>query len=237
MRRKKGHDMIDSPQQKNDLQLKELFSELLENKTEDEVREVLLSFRQFHSYYRCAMLEIETKFQVLNEEFSLRYDRNPINSIHTRLKSVFSIKDKLQRKNLPVTIESIENNLDDIAGIRIVCAFCEDVYYLEKALLQQDDIELIRRKDYIQNPKENGYRSLHLIVSVPIFLSNEKRMTKVEVQIRTVAMDSWASLEHQLRYKKDIDNSAEIESELLTCAELSRELDMRMNHLRERILQ
>lgn len=224
------------PQTKNDLQLNELFSELLENKTEDEVREVLLSFSQFQSYYRCAMLEIETKFQVLNEEFSLRYDRNPINSIHVRLKSVFSIKDKLQRKNLPITIESIESNLDDIAGVRIICAFCEDVYYLEKALLQQDDIVLLRRKDYIQNPKENGYRSLHLVVSVPIFLSNEKRMTKVEVQIRTVAMDSWASLEHQLRYKKDIDNSTEIEHELLTCAELSHELDMRMNHLRERII-
>lgn len=229
--------MINIPKDTNDSQLKELFSDFLENKTEDEVREILLSFRQFQSYYQCAMMEVETKFRVLNEEFSLRYDRNPINSIHTRLKSVFSMKDKLQRKNLPVTIESIKKNLDDIAGIRIVCAFCEDVYYLEKALLQQDDIELIRRKDYIQNPKENGYRSLHLVVSVPIFLSNQKRMTKVEVQIRTVAMDSWASLEHQLRYKKNIDHSAEIEKELLTCAELSRELDMRMNHLRERILQ
>ena len=221
----------------NDLQLKELFSDILGSKTEDEIRDTLLSFRQLQSYYQCAMLEVETKFRVLNEEFSLRYDRNPINSIHTRIKKGLSIRDKLHRKNLPVTVESIESNLDDIAGVRIICAFCEDVYYLEKALLQQDDIELIRRKDYIQNPKENGYRSLHLVVSIPIFLSNEKRMTKVEVQIRTVAMDSWASLEHQLRYKKGIDNTAEIEHELLTCAKLSRELDMRMNHLRERILQ
>lgn len=220
----------------DDTQLKAQFRDFLGSKTDNEVGEILMSFRQLQSYYQCAMLEIETKFRVLNEEFSLRYDRNPINNIHTRLKSALSIRDKLIRNNLPLTIESIENNLDDIAGIRIVCAFCEDVYDLEKALLQQDDIELIRRKDYIQNPKENGYRSLHLIVSVPIFLSNQKRMTKVEVQIRTVAMDSWASLEHQLRYKKDIDNSANIENELLTCAELSRELDMRMNHLRRMIL-
>lgn len=229
--------MQNMPQITNDSQTKELFRDFLANKTEDEVREMLLSFRQLQSYYQCAILEVETKFRVLNEEFSLRYDRNPINSIHTRLKSGLSIRDKLQRKNLPITIKSIESNLDDIAGIRIICAFCEDVYYLEKALLQQDDIELIRRKDYIQNPKKNGYRSLHLIVSVPIFLSNQKRMTKVEVQIRTVAMDSWASLEHQLRYKKGIENSAAIENELLTCAELSRELDMRMNSLREIILQ
>ena len=220
----------------NNLQLKDQFRDFFGNKTEDEAREILMSFRQLQSYYRCAMLEVETKFRVLNEEFSLRYDRNPINSIHSRLKSGFSIRDKLKRKNLPTTIEAIESNMDDIAGIRVVCAFCEDVYYLEKALLEQDDIELIRRKDYIQNPKPNGYRSLHLIVSVPIFLSNHKRMMKVEVQIRTVAMDSWASLEHQLRYKKDIDNTDEIENELLTCAELSRELDTRMNDLRKIII-
>ena len=146
--------MQNMPQITNDSQTKELFRDFLANKTEDEVREMLLSFRQLQSYYQCAILEVETKFRVLNEEFSLRYDRNPINSIHTRLKSGLSIRDKLQRKNLPITIKSIESNLDDIAGIRIICAFCEDVYYLEKALLQQDDIELIRRKDYIQNPKK-----------------------------------------------------------------------------------
>lgn len=237
MKQQKGKNMIGMLQTPDDLQLKDQFRDFFGSKTENEAREMLTAFRQLQSYYQCAMLEVETKFRVLNEEFSLRYDRNPITSIQTRLKSGFSIRDKLRRKNLPTTIEAIENNLNDIAGVRIVCAFCEDVYYLEKALLQQDDVELICKKDYIQNPKKNGYRSLHLIVSVPVFLSNQKRMTKVEVQIRTVAMDTWASLEHQLCYKKAIDNSDEIEKELLICAELSRELDLRMNHLCKIIIQ
>ena len=157
------------------------------------------------AYYRCAMMEIETKLNVLNEEFSLQYDRNPINDIKTRLKNPMSIKDKLDRKHLSVTIDNIEKNLNDIAGVRVVCAFPDDVYMLADALLKQDDIKLIEKKDYIKNPKPNGYRSLHLIVSVPIFLAKTKRQMKVEIQLRTIAMDSWASLEHQLKYKKDFE--------------------------------
>ncbi len=212
--------------------LREQFLEIFGNRTEEDARAMLTDFQKLMSYYRCAMMEVETKFRVLNEEFSLQHDRNPINAIHTRLKSGVSIKDKLRRRNLPNTIEAIETHLEDIAGIRIVCAFTDDVYYLEKALLEQDDITLIRRKDYISQPKTNGYRSLHLIVAVPIFLSNQKRSMKVEVQLRTIAMDSWASLEHQLRYKKEIDSSHLLESELSKCAELSHELDIRMNRLR-----
>lgn len=212
-------------------ELKEAF----QDKTPEEAKQVMLSFRRLMSYYQCAILEIETKFRVLNEEFSLQYDRNPINHIHTRLKSIVSIRDKMLRRNLPVSMEAIEENIEDIAGIRVVCAFVDDIYYLEKALLKQDDLTLIRRKDYVAQPKPNGYRSLHLIVAVPIFLSNEKRLMKVEVQLRTIAMDSWASLEHQLRYKKDIANTAEIEDTLLRCAQLSGELDTKMNRLRELI--
>ncbi len=217
--------------------LREQFLEIFGDRTEEDARAMLMSFQKLMSYYRCAMMEIETKFRVLNEELSLQHDRNPINAIHTRLKSGVSIREKLQRRKLPSTIEAIEENLEDIAGIRIVCAFTDDVYYLEKALLEQDDITLIRRKDYIRQPKENGYRSLHLIVAVPIFLSSQKRMMKVEVQLRTIAMDSWASLEHQLRYKKDIDQSQHIEDELSKCAELSNELDTRMNQLRAMIFK
>lgn len=217
--------------------LREQFLEIFGDRTEEDARAMLMSFQKLMSYYRCAMMEIETKFRVLNEEFSLQHDRNPINAIHTRLKSGVSIREKLQRRKLPSTIEAIEENLEDIAGIRIVCAFTDDVYYLEKALLEQDDITLIRRKDYIRQPKENGYRSLHLIVAVPIFLSSQKRMMKVEVQLRTIAMDSWASMEHQLRYKKDIDQSQHIEDELSKCAELSNELDTRMNQLRAMIFK
>ncbi len=217
--------------------LREQFLEIFGNRTEEDARAMLTAFQKLMSYYRCALMEVETKFRVLNEEFSLQHDRNPINAIHTRLKSGVSIKDKLQRRNLPNSIEAIEENLEDIAGIRVVCAFSDDVYYLERALLEQDDIILIRRKDYISNPKPNGYRSLHLIVAVPIFLSNQKRLMKVEVQLRTIAMDSWASLEHQLRYKKEIGRTQLIEGELLKCAELSNELDTRMDRLRELLLQ
>lgn len=153
-------------------------------------------FAGLMAYYRCAMMEIETKFNVLNEEFSLRYDRNPIQDIRTRLKSPGSIRQKLAGKGFDLSEETIEEKLSDVAGVRVICSFLADVYLLADALLGQDDITLLERKDYIKNPKENGYRSLHLIVTVPIFLAQEKRLMKVEIQLRTLAMDTWASLEH-----------------------------------------
>ena len=192
-------------------------------------------YSKLMAYYRCAIMEVETKFNVLNEEFSLQYDRNPINGIKSRLKSIESIKEKLERKGLPYTVQAIEENLNDVAGVRVVCSFTADVYLLAEALLKQDDIQLIEKKDYIANPKENGYRSLHLIVSVPIFLAHEKRIMKVEVQLRTIAMDSWASLEHQLRYKKDLEFTEEMVSELYRCAQLSSELDEKMDALRAQV--
>lgn len=193
----------------------------------------LQEYSRLMAYYRCAIMEIETKFNVLNEEFSLQYDRNPINGMKSRLKSFRSIAEKLERKNLPLSIEAIEENLNDIAGIRVVCAFPDDVYMLANAFLAQDDITLIQKKDYIADPKPNGYRSLHLIVSVPIFLSHEKRVMKAEIQLRTIAMDSWASLEHQLRYKKDFEFTDHMANELQICAHLSADLDSRMDALRD----
>lgn len=198
-------------------------------------KEKLESYNTLMAYYRCAMMEIETKFNVLNEEFSLQFDRNPINSIKTRLKSYESIKEKLKRMDKPFSNESIEENLSDIAGVRVVCSFPKDVYELADALLKQDDIKLIEKKDYIANPKPNGYRSLHLIVGVPIFLAKEKRYMKVEIQLRTIAMDFWASLEHQLRYKKDTEFTEEMAQELLECATLSAKLDGKMDKLRETV--
>ncbi|MBQ9847632.1 MAG: GTP pyrophosphokinase family protein [Clostridia bacterium] len=189
-------------------------------------------FMKLMAYYRCAIMEIETKLNVLNEEFSLQYDRNPISSIKTRLKSLPSIKDKLSKLGLPLSASAIEENLNDIAGVRVICSFPEDVYRIADALLKQDDITLVQKKDYIKSPKPNGYRSLHLIVTVPIFLAHEKRLMKVEIQLRTIAMDSWASLEHQLRYKKDYEFDDSMKAELLRCAELSAELDARMDSLR-----
>ncbi len=187
--------------------------------------------RSLMVYYRCAMMEVETKLKVLNEEFSLKHDRNPINSIKTRLKSYSSIKEKLQRQGIPPIPDKIEENLNDIAGVRVICSFPDDVYAVADALLKQDDIVLIQKKDYIQNPKPNGYRSLHLIIEVPIFLQHEKHMVKVEIQLRTIAMDFWASLEHQMRYKKDFEFTEAMAEELLECATASAMLDKRMEKL------
>jgi len=209
-------------------QLKYIFSDEVLQHTKSMVED----FEKLMAYYRCAIMEIETKFNVLNEEFSLRLDRNPINSIKTRLKSVQSMREKLKRRGFPVSVQSVEENLNDVAGVRVICSFPDDVYMLVDALLKQDDINLVEKKDYIANPKPNGYRSLHLIVTVPIFLAHEKRLMKVEIQLRTIAMDSWASLEHQLKYKKDHTFDKNMEQELLRCAELSAELDERMDALR-----
>ena len=196
---------------------------------------IMQRFATLMAYYRCAIMEIETKFNVLNQEFSLALDRNPINSIKSRLKSIPSMRDKLSRRGLQMSVDSIEQNLNDVAGVRVICSFPDDVYMLAEALLKQDDITLVERKDYIQSPKPNGYRSLHLIVTVPIFLAHEKRLMKVEIQLRTIAMDSCASLEHQLRYKKDYEFDEYMAQELLRCAELSAELDSRMDALREMV--
>ena len=216
-------------------QISEILEEIKQIDTNDveTINERLQDFNTMMAYYRCAIMEIETKFNVLNEEFSLQYDRNHINGMKSRLKSMPSIKGKMERKGLPFTVEAIEENLNDIAGIRVVCSFPNDVYLLADALLKQDDITLVRKKDYIKNPKANGYRSLHLIVSVPIFLAKEKKPMKVEIQLRTIAMDFWASLEHQLRYKKDFEFTADMANELLYCADLSAELDSRMEKLRK----
>lgn len=196
---------------------------------------VVQKYKRLMAYYRCAMMEVETKFNVLNEEFSLRYDRNPINGIKSRLKRLDSIQEKLHRKQLPFDMQTIETHIHDVAGVRVVCAFVEDVYLLAEALLKQDDVTLVEKKDYIANPKPNGYRSLHLIVTVPIFLEHEKRVMQVEIQLRTIAMDFWASLEHQLRYKKDFAFTEEMAQELRDCAQLSAQVDLRMDSLRERL--
>ncbi len=193
--------------------------------------------KQLMTYYNCAMLEIETKFRVLSQEFSLLQDYNPIETIKSRLKSMDSIIEKLERKDLPLELESIENNLKDVAGIRVICPFLSDIYRMASCLMEQDDILVIEKKDYIKNPKKNGYRSLHLIVETPIFLQKEKRMMKVEVQFRTIAMDFWASLEHRMHYKKNLDEKMQemLVAELRDCAEESANLDIRMETVKDYI--
>ncbi len=192
-------------------------------------------FNRLMMEYRAAIMGVENRLQVLNEEFSLEYNRNPFESIKSRLKTPASIYEKLSRKGYPVTVESIKENLKDVAGVRVICSFPDDIYHLAELLVKQDNITLLGRKDYIKSPKTNGYRSLHLILNVPIFLSNEKKYMKVEVQFRTIAMDFWASLEYKLKYKKDIDNAEEIVGLLKTCADSIEVLDYQMQEIRDKI--
>jgi len=196
------------------------------------VRERSEKVMRTFSYYRCAMMEVETKLNVLNEEYSIMHERNPINSIKSRLKTFNSIQNKLDRKGLPKTVEAIEKYINDVAGIRVICTYLDDVYMIAQALLNQDDISLIEKKDYISYPKKNGYRSLHLIVEVPIYLANEKKYIKVEVQLRTIAMDCWATFEHQLKYKSNTEFTDDMQKKLLACADISAALDMHMQDLR-----
>lgn len=208
-----------------------LMRRLNKSEIKDWVHDYAMPYKELMAYYRCALMEVETKFNVLNEELSLRYDRNPIESIKSRLKSPESIVDKAVRKGIPLTVDSIGKNLHDIAGLRVICSFPNDIYMLCDALLRQDDVVLIERKDYIQTPKPNGYRSLHLIVETPIFLHNQTRRMKVEVQFRTISMDWWASLEHKIRYKKNLADDEGIARELYDCAQMGAELDRRMEQI------
>lgn len=213
-------------------------SSLMSDEFVDFMKENLKKYQEMICYYQCAIMEVETKFKVLNEQFSLRYDNNPIESIRSRVKSWDSLLEKLRRKNIPLNIQEIEDKITDIAGVRIVCSFPEDIYTLADSFCRQDDVTVLEIKDYCKNPKPNGYRSLHLIVSIPIFLENETKNVNVEVQIRTIAMDFWASLEHKLNYKKNIspENEAKLKAELFECANISAELDLRMQKIRSSLM-
>lgn len=194
-------------------------------------------FRQLMMYYSCAMSETRTKLEVLDKELSLEQNRNPFESIKSRLKTPASIFGKLRRKGIPFSVDNIQANLNDVAGIRVICSFIDDIYKLRDCLLRQDDVTLIEEKDYIRHPKDNGYRSLHLILEIPIFLTDEKKQVRVEVQFRTIAMDFWASVEHKMSYKQEIPDQESVTEELKYSAELINQLDMRMQQIRTRIDQ
>lgn len=208
-----------------------LTAKISKSEVQNWMKQYAMPYRELISYFHCAMLEVETKFKVLSEDLSLRYDRNPIENIKTRLKSPESIFGKMLRRGHPLTVSSIEENIHDIAGVRIICAFQSDIYLLADALLKQDDVTLIEKKDYIASPKDNGYRSLHLIVAVPIYLHDTKKLMKVEIQFRTLAMDLWASTEHKIRYKKDAELTRHQHVDLYTCAEICAEIDKRMEEI------
>ena len=187
--------------------------------------------------YNCALREVSTKFEVLDDEFSVRYNRNPVESIKTRIKSPHSIVDKLKRKGHEFTIDNIRDHISDVAGARIICSFPEDIYMLADMFMRQDDVTVVEIKDYIKNPKPSGYRSYHLIIDIPVFLTESTENMRVEVQFRTIAMDFWASLEHKLKYKKDIDSpdAEEIALQLKECSERIAKIDLEMQEIRKRI--
>lgn len=186
-------------------------------------------------YYSYAIKEVRAKLEILNDELAFKTKRNPIESIESRVKKPASIIEKLKRKKYPVTVESAFINLRDIAGVRVICSFIEDIYDIANMFLKQDDITLVECKDYIKKPKDNGYRSLHLIVMVPVYLSDRTLKLNVEVQIRTMAMDFWAALEHQANYKKGIEGIDELIVELTECANIINQTDMRMQDIYYRI--
>ena len=192
-------------------------------------------FQQIMMMYTCAIREVRTKLEVLNDELSIRNQRNPIEMIKARVKKPESIVEKLQRRGLPVSLESVVNNLDDVAGIRVICSFIVDIYAVADMLIRQDDVHVIAIKDYIKNPKTNGYRSYHMIIEVPVFFSDRKKNMRVEVQIRTMAMDFWASLDHQLKYKKTLTNDMDISDEMKKCADIIAQTDAKMLEIRKQI--
>ena len=201
----------------------------------DQLVSMAHQFQEAMMMYTCAIREVKTKLEVLNDELSVRNQRNPMEMIKSRVKKPISIVEKLQRRNLEISVESMINHLDDIAGVRVICSFVDDIYQVAEMLMRQDDIRVIAIKDYIMNPKENGYRSYHMIVEIPVFFSDEKRLMRVEVQIRTIAMDFWASLDHQLKYKKPLIDSEDISRELKLCADVIAQTDEKMLSIRQSI--
>ena len=218
----------------NEEKTKELMQELLPDDPQETLK-ILEEFDILMMRYDSAIREVRTKLEILNDELSLLSEQSPISSVSSRRKKPFSILEKLKRQGDTISLGAIEEKLNDVAGIRVICSFVDDIYKVAKMLVQQDDIKLIRVKDYIQNPKPNGYRSYHMIVEVPVFFSNEKRPMRVEVQIRTVAMDFWASLEHQMKYKQDIKNPQLIVRELKRCADELASCDVSMQTIRNLI--
>lgn len=197
----------------------------------EELFEQAEKMQELFLYNRCAIKEIQTKLEILNDELAMKTKRNPIETVSSRVKSPRSILEKLERKGYPCTVESVWENLSDVAGVRVVCSFIEDIYDVADMFMRQDDIEVLEVKDYIKEPKPNGYRSLHLIVQVPVFLSDKKLPMRVEVQIRTIAMDFWASLEHQVKYKRGVPDAARISEQLKECADTICDTDEKMQRI------
>ena len=188
-------------------------------------------YRMLMYIHEAAVEKVTAQLNILKGEFQFSNDRNPISSISSRIKSRESIIYKMKKKGLPMTVSALINNIHDIAGVRVVCPFIEDVYYVARMLVKQHDVEVIEVKDYIREPKENGYRSLHVIITVDVDFAEASRKVPVEIQIRTIAMDFWASTEHQLRYKKEKEFTQEIQDKLKNCADIMAKADQQMQEI------
>ena len=195
---------------------------------EEQLIESAMQLQQVMLLYEAGIREIKTKLDILSDESRISGKPNPIDSIKSRIKTPRSIIGKLKRRGYPISLQSMMENLNDIGGIRVICPFIEDIYTVADMLMRQDDLTLLEKKDYIRSPKPNGYRSLHLILEVPIFLSEATKPVRIELQLRTIAMDFWASLEHQLRYKSDIEVPPQISDDLKACADVIAATDEEM---------
>ncbi|MHC1681938.1 MAG: GTP pyrophosphokinase family protein [Clostridiaceae bacterium] len=210
---------------------KVFFEEVYKELSPSDIEEVMEQMQEMKMIYSSAIKEISTKLEILDHEFKVKRKRNPIEYMKSRVKSPKSIIDKLFRKRLPLSIESARENLSDIAGIRVICSFISDIYEIAEMLKRQEDITLIEEKDYIKDPKQNGYRSLHMVLEIPIFFSDHVKPARVEVQIRTIAMDFWASLEHKLHYKTGEKVPQYIKDDLKECADIITETDIKMQNI------
>lgn len=214
---------------------KSFIQQNIESVDNEKIKDLFHNFQECMMMYSCAIREVRTKFEVLNDHLTVAYKRNPIEMIKSRVKKPDSIVEKLRRRNLEISTQSIMENLNDVAGVRVICSFVNDIYEVANMIASQDDVSVLEVKNYIENPKSNGYRSYHMIIEVPVFFANKKQFVKVEVQLRTIAMDFWASLEHSMKYKNHTENSEEIVRELKECAELIAEADLRMQAINEKI--
>ena len=204
---------------------------------EEQIQDVFYSFLELEHLYDSAIELVKTQLNIFDNEFSMRFQRNPIHNIESRIKTPQSIVGKLQRKGMPVTPESACNNLTDIAGVRVICCYIDDIYAIADLLTDHSAFQLRKIKDYIKNPKPNGYRSFHMILDVPVYMSNGKEIAPVEIQIRTIAMDFWASLEHKIYYKFEGHAPSYISHDLQECSKIVSELDEKMLMLNEAILK
>ena len=200
-----------------------------------EFQQMVDEFFTVQCRYQAAIREVQTKLEILDDEFQMKHKRNPIHHMQTRMKSIQSMMEKLRRKHESISIASAVTNLTDIAGVRVICSYIQDIYTVADLLTSQDDVKVLRVRDYIKNPKPNGYRSLHLVLEIPVFLSEGRIPVPVEVQIRTIAMDFWASLEHSLRYKAEGQVTEEVSRELLQTASDIAALDQRMQMIHDKV--